>query len=42
VDIWRRESAPISDRIHLDQWSSCFEWPENAQGPSNVEIVDYR
>jgi proteic killer suppression protein len=24
-----------------DQWRACFEWPENALGPSNVEIVDY-
>ena len=23
------------------QWRVCFEWPEGAQGPSNVEIVDY-
>jgi len=24
-----------------DQWRVCFEWPDQAQGPSNVEIVDY-
>ena len=24
-----------------DQWRICFEWPEGAQGPSEVEIVDY-
>jgi toxin HigB-1 len=24
-----------------DQWRACFEWPEDALGPSNVEIVDY-
>jgi toxin HigB-1 len=24
-----------------DQWRICFEWPESAKGPSNVEIVDY-
>lgn len=24
-----------------DQWRICFEWPESASGPSNVEIVDY-
>jgi toxin HigB-1 len=24
-----------------DQWRVCFEWPTNAPGPSNVEIVDY-
>jgi proteic killer suppression protein len=24
-----------------DQWRICFEWPEGAHGPSEVEIVDY-
>ena len=24
-----------------DQWRTCFEWPEDALGLSNVEIVDY-
>ena len=24
-----------------DQWRICFEWPDKAPGPSNVEIVDY-
>lgn len=24
-----------------DQWRICFEWPEGALGPSNVEVVDY-
>ena len=24
-----------------DQWRVCFEWPREAPGPSNVEIVDY-
>jgi len=24
-----------------DRWRVCFEWPEGAPGPSNVEIVDY-
>jgi toxin HigB-1 len=23
------------------QWRICFEWPVDAAGPSNVEIVDY-
>jgi toxin HigB-1 len=23
------------------QWRVCFEWQEDAAGPSNVEIVDY-
>lgn len=30
----------FSIRINL-QWRICFEWPEQAIGPSNVEIVDY-
>ncbi len=24
-----------------DRWRICFEWPERASGPLNVEIVDY-
>jgi toxin HigB-1 len=24
-----------------DQWRVCFEWPEGASSPENVEIVDY-
>jgi proteic killer suppression protein len=24
-----------------DQWRICFEWPDQAPGPSRVEIVDY-
>ncbi len=24
-----------------NQWRICFEWPKNAPGPVNVEIVDY-
>ena len=24
-----------------DQWRICFEWPKGANGPINVEIVDY-
>lgn len=24
-----------------DQWRICFEWPEGAQGPIDVEIIDY-
>lgn len=24
-----------------DQWRLCFEWPKDAPGPANVEIVDY-
>jgi proteic killer suppression protein len=30
----------FSIRIN-DQWRVCFEWPDRAPGPSNVEIVDY-
>jgi toxin HigB-1 len=30
----------FSIRIN-SQWRLCFEWPEDAIGPSNVEIVDY-
>jgi proteic killer suppression protein len=24
-----------------DRWRICFEWPKDAPGPLNVEIVDY-
>jgi len=24
-----------------NQWRICFEWPIGADGPENVEIVDY-
>jgi toxin HigB-1 len=24
-----------------EQWRICFEWPNSAPGPTNVEIVDY-
>lgn len=42
-----RLEAPGGDRkrqfsIRINgQWRICFEWPEGAPGPSNVEIVDY-
>jgi proteic killer suppression protein len=29
-----------SIRINL-QWRICFDWPEGASDPGNVEIVDY-
>jgi proteic killer suppression protein len=29
-----------SIRINM-QWRICFEWPQGAAGPSNVEITDY-
>jgi proteic killer suppression protein len=33
-------SGQWSVRIN-QQWRICFEWPAEAVGPSNVEIVDY-
>ena len=30
----------FSIRINA-QWRICFEWPQGAAGPSQVEIVDY-
>jgi proteic killer suppression protein len=33
-------AGQYSIRIN-QQWRICFEWPEGAAGPSNVEIVDY-
>ncbi len=33
-------NGQYSIRIN-DQWRICFEWPEGARGPSEVEIVDY-
>ena len=33
-------AGQYSIRIN-QQWRICFEWPESAKGPSNVEIVDY-
>jgi len=24
-----------------EQWRICFEWPRGAEGPENVEIIDY-
>jgi proteic killer suppression protein len=24
-----------------DRWRICFEWPDDADGPENVEITDY-
>ncbi len=28
--------------IRINQrWRICFEWPQGADGPENVEIVDY-
>lgn len=33
-------AGQFSIRINM-QWRICFEWPDGAAGPSNVEIVDY-
>lgn len=33
-------AGQYSIRIN-QQWRICFEWPDGAAGPSNVEIVDY-
>jgi proteic killer suppression protein len=33
-------SGQYSIRINM-QWRICFEWPQGAAGPFNVEIVDY-
>ena len=33
-------AGQFSIRINV-QWRICFEWPQDATGPSNVEIVDY-
>ncbi|MGH9572475.1 MAG: type II toxin-antitoxin system RelE/ParE family toxin [Candidatus Acidiferrales bacterium] len=33
-------NGQYSIRIN-DQWHICFEWNDDAPGPSNVEIVDY-
>jgi len=33
-------AGQYSIRIN-DQWRLCFEWPRDADGPSNVEIIDY-
>lgn len=30
----------FSIRIN-DRWRICFEWPSGANGPSEIEIVDY-
>ncbi len=33
-------TGQYSIRIN-EKWRICFEWPQHAPGPSNVEIVDY-
>ena len=36
----RFEALTYSIRVN-DRWRICFEWPDGASGPSNVEIVDH-
>jgi toxin HigB-1 len=36
----RNRKGQHSVRIN-DKWRICFEWPKGADGPMNVEIVDY-
>jgi proteic killer suppression protein len=33
-------NGQFSIRIN-DRWRICFEWPDDALGPFNIEIVDY-
>ena len=33
-------AGQFSIRIN-DQWRICFEWPDSARRPFNIEIVDY-
>ncbi len=33
-------TGQYSIRIN-EQWRICFEWPDGAPGPSNIEIVDH-
>ncbi|WP_294540281.1 type II toxin-antitoxin system RelE/ParE family toxin [uncultured Rhodoblastus sp.] len=33
-------AGQYSIRVNM-KWRICFEWPQDATGPSNVEIVDY-
>jgi|SRR6516162_9339087 proteic killer suppression protein len=33
-------SGQCSIRIN-QQWRLCFEWPEGAEHPFNIEVVDY-
>jgi proteic killer suppression protein len=35
-----QRSGQYSIRIN-QQWRICFEWPSDARGPGNVEILDY-
>ena len=34
-----RRKGQWSIRIN-DQWRTCFNWPEDSSGPTDVEIVD--
>lgn len=35
-----KRSGQFSIRIN-DRWRICFTWPPDAEGPGDVEIVDY-
>lgn len=35
-----KRSGQFSIRINA-QWRVCFEWPDDAERPFNIEIVDY-
>jgi len=35
-----RRYGQWSIKVNL-RWRICFEWPDGAPGPANVEIVDY-
>lgn len=35
-----KRKGQFSIRVN-DQWRICFEWPRDADGPMNVEVVDY-
>jgi hypothetical protein len=38
----RNGRAEIRACIRINvKWRICFEWPQGATGPSDVEIVDY-
>ena len=38
--LWGERAGQHSIRIN-ERWRICFEWRDEAPGPSNVEIVDY-
>jgi hypothetical protein len=38
LDVMHNDDILIQGR---SLWWACFEWPDRAPGPSNVEIADY-